>query len=178
MPNWCGAGWDVTLPKEKADRFLNYFLDGQNDNSSVNLNRLKGKLLYRTFIYPDTIKKIDVDNILCKLSFYSDTAWSMDVIVYPPDCSDKDSAGVNHVVSLEDVCKDCGVTTLQINAEELNEGFRQDIRYDPATGVSFDQHDIETKTCDDCGDFWVTEDYPNATHCPSCGSKNINGGEE
>lgn len=166
MPNWVGTSWNVTLPTKNVQRFLNYFLTSDEDD------KLRGRYLYRTFIEKDSVHSVEsMPGVSC-LSFYSNSAWSLESILveYEPD-----DRGIYRCIPLDWVCKDCEVQFLKAVGDEPNMCFRQFIEFDPDSGeLYFDSEDLTSWCCDNCNTFGYWEDESpdvDKTICPACGHK-------
>lgn len=163
MPNWVGTSWNVTLPTDKVKRFLNYFL------ASNEVDKLKGRFLYRTFIDTNSIDTVETRPGITALSFFSDSAWSLGSILV-----DHDKDGRVICPSLDWVCKDCSVIDLKAKGDEPMMGFREFIEWDPDNGLFHDSEDVTIWCCDECNTmgYWEDED-PDADRnvCPACGHK-------
>lgn len=163
MPNWVGTKWNVTLPTDKVKRFLNYFL------SSDEIDQLRGRYLYRTFIEQDSIDSVETTPGISALAFFSYSAWSLESILIEHE---KDGKVI--CPSLDWVCRDCGVIHLKADGDEPMMAFREFIEWDPQNGLSHDAEDVTIWMCEHCHTmgYWEDED-PDAdrTICPSCGEK-------
>ena len=169
MPNWVTTSWAVCLPKKNTKRFLGYFLDWSCDKSNV--NHLKGRFFYRTFIDEDSIEIEDdpSDSNLNLLRFCSDTAWALENLMIPHTGED----GINHCVTIEWVCRDCEVVDLQCDGDEPGMGFREHICFDPKTGIGYETENVTPCYCDKCNSMWYAEDYDEGWEgiCPFCEEK-------
>ena len=168
MPNWVSTNWNVTLPTEKVKRFLNYFLDwNESDN-----NKLKGRLLYRTFIERESVHITETVPGFSALSFVSDSAWSLESILVE---GDKDADGICRCPGLDWVCQDCEVETLEAIGDEPNMGFRQYLSYTKEIGyVNIEAEDVTMWMCEHCHTCGYWEDQApdiDRTICPECGEK-------
>lgn len=163
MPNWVGTSWNVTLPTKNVKRFLNYFL------TCDEVDKLRGRYLYRTFIEADSIDTVETSPGITSLAFFSNSAWSLESILVEHDPSEGGKC-----VDLEWVCKDCGVISLSATGDEPGCGFRQFIEYDEDNGIALSDEDLTPWMCEECHTmgYWEDED-PNVdrTICPSCGHK-------
>lgn len=163
MPNWVETSWNVTLPTNNVKRFLNYFL------TSNDIDKLRGRYLYRTFIVEDSINIVETAPGISHIAFFSNSAWSLESILvehYPSEGG--------KCVDLEWVCKDCEVIDLKARGDEPMMCFREFIEWDPDNGLSHEAEDVTIWCCDECNTmgYWEDED-PNIdrTICPSCGHK-------
>lgn len=163
MPNWVETSWNVTLPTKNVKRFLNYFL------TSNDIDKLRGRYLYRTFIVEDSIDIVETSPGISHIAFFANSAWSLESILvehYPSDGG--------KCVDLEWVCKDCEVIDLKARGDEPMRGFREFIEWDPDNGLSHYAEDVTIWCCDECNTmgYWEDED-PNVdrTICPACGHK-------
>lgn len=167
MPNWVSTSWNVTLPTKNVKRFLNYFLDW-NDSDN---NKLKGRLLYRTFIDRESVHITETDPDTSHIAFFADSAWSLESILIE---GDKDKDGICRCPSLDWVCKDCEVISLKARGDEPMMGFRETVEWDPDNGLYHDAEDVTIWMCEECHTMGYWEDEaPDAdrTICPSCGHK-------
>lgn len=165
MPNWVGTSWNITLPTDKVKRFLNYFL------TSSEVDKLKGRYLYRTFIVEDSINIVETQPGISHITFFSESAWSLESILIEREPDEK---GMDRCPCLVWVCEDCEVIDLKAIGDEPGMCFRENIEWDPDNGLSHDVSDLTVWSCEDCHTFgyWEDED-PNAdrTICPHCGNK-------
>ena len=163
MPNWVGTSWSVTLPTDKVKRFLNYFL------TSDEVDKLRGRFLYRTFIEEDSINTVETAPGISHVAFFSNSAWSLGSILV-----DHDKDGRVVCPSLDWVCKDCGVLELKAQGDEPMMGFREFIEWNPDNGLSHESEDLTVWCCHECHTMGYWEDEApdiDRTICPSCGEK-------
>ena len=165
MPNWVETSWNVTLPTKNVKRFLNYFL------TLDNVDKLRGRYLYRTFIAEDSINIVDTSPGISHIAFFANSALSLESILVEREPDEK---GFDRCPCLDWVCKDCEVIDLKAGGDEPMMGFREFIEWDPDNGLSYDSEDLTIWCCDECNTmgYWEDED-PNAdrTICPACGHK-------
>lgn len=164
MPNWVETSWNVTLPTQNVKRFLNYFL------TSNDIDQLRGRYLYRTFIEEQSINTIETAPGVTCLSFFSNSAWSLESILIPHN----NNGGKEVCPSLDWVCRDCKVIHLKARGDEPMMCFREFIEWDPTNGLSHDAEDVTIWMCEECHTIGYWEDEaPDAdrTICPSCGHK-------
>ena len=164
MPNWVGTNWNVTLPTKNVKRFLNYFL------TCDDTDKLRGRFLYRTFIEESSIDVVETTPGISHVAFFANSAWSLESILI----EHKDDKGLERCPSLDWVCKDCEVISLQAIGDEPGMGFREHIEWDPDNELYHEVEDITPWVCSSCHTFgyWEDED-PDADRniCPSCGAK-------
>ena len=166
MPNWIGTSWNVTLPTKNVKRFLNYFL------TSDDVDQLRGRFLYRTFIEKDSVSTIETAPGITSLNFFANSAWSLESILI-----DHEKDGRIICPCLDWVCKDCEVIDLRADGDEPNMCFREHVEWDPDNGLSHDAEDLTPWICENCHTFGYWEDYPediDRTICPECGEKLYN----
>lgn len=165
MPNWVGTSWNVTLPTRNVKRFLNYFL------TCDEVDKLRGRYLYRTFIEEDSIDTVETSPGITSLAFFANSAWSLESILIEREPDEK---GMDRCPCLDWVCKDCEVIDLKATGDEPGMCFREYIEWDPDNGLSHDAEDLTPWMCEECHTmgYWEDED-PDAdrTICPSCGHK-------
>lgn len=165
MPNWVDTKWNVTLPAKNVRRFLNYFL------TCDDVDKLRGRYLFRTFIEKNSIHITDTDPGISHVAFFANSAWSLESILTEHIPSDDSHT---KCVELDWICKDCEVIDLKAIGDEPNCGFREFIEWDPDNGLNHWAEDLTAWCCTKCHTFgyWEDED-PNAdrTICPSCGVK-------
>ena len=166
MPNWVDTRWNVTLPTNKVQRFLNYFL------TSDDTDKLRGRYLFRTFIVQDSIHVVETVPGFSALSFVSDSAWSLESILTEHIPSD-DSC--TKCVSLDWVCQDCEVEELEAIGDEPGMCFRQRLGYTKDMGyIDLQAEDLTCWCCSNCHTFGYWEDQDpdvDNTICPECGEK-------
>lgn len=166
MPNWVTTKWDVTLPSDKVKRFLYHFLSW---DSEENVNR--SRYLYRTFISDDSINIVDLSNGFSTISFFADSAWSLESIL----CDRQpDEFGITRCIPLEEVLIDCRVVELTAVGDEPGMGFREFLSYTMDDGLGYDSETITQWCCEECNTFGYWEDYSpgvDRTVCPNCGEK-------
>lgn len=170
MPNWVATNYNVTLPTRNVKRFLNYFL------TCDNVDQLRGRYLYRTFIEQESIHVVETQPGVSHITFFANSAWSLESILVEHDPSEGGKC-----VDLEWVCKDCGVISLSATGDEPGCGFRQFIEYDEDNGIALSDEDITPWCCEECHTFGYWEDYPediDRTICPECGEKLYNDEED
>lgn len=164
MPNWVETKWNVTLPTQNVKRFLNYFL------TSNEIDKLRGRFLYRTFIEEESINTIETSPDVTCLTFFSNSAWSLESILIPHNNDD----GKDVCPTLDWVCRDCKVIHLEARGDEPMMCFREFIEWDPLNGLSHDAEDVTIWMCDECHTMGYWEDESSdsdRTICPSCGHK-------
>lgn len=163
MPNWVDTSWNVTLPTDKVKRFLNYFL------TSDDVDQLRGRYLYRTFIIKESINTVESSPGITCLSFVSNSAWSLESILV-----DHERDGRVICPCLVWVCEDCEVISLKARGDEPMQCFREFIEYDPHEGLSHYAEDVTIWMCEECRTMGYWEDEApdvDRTICPSCGHK-------
>lgn len=162
MANWVDTSWQVTLPTKNVTRFLKYFLE------SNDVDKLKGRYLYRTFIEKDSVSITELDNDMSCLAFVSYSPWSLECIL-----EEHTPADGGHCINLDWLCKDCEVTELHVVGDEGGQGFRQYIEYD-GDYCTLEAEDLTVWSCDNCKTCGYWEDYDlniDRTICPECGCK-------
>lgn len=165
MPNWVDTSWNVTLPTDKVQRFLNYFL------TSDQVDELRGRFLFRTFIVKDSIDIVETAPGISHIAFVSDSAWSLESILIERDPSE---TGGRLCPTLQWICEDCGVEFLEAVGDEPNMGFREHIDWDPDGGLSHWSEDLDTWCCNKCNTFGYWQDQApdvDKSICPSCKEK-------
>lgn len=162
MPNWVDTSWEVMLPTKNVTRFLKYFLE------SDDVDKLKGRHLYRTFIEKHSVHTTKLDKTMSCLTFISYSAWSLESIL-----QEHTPAEGGLCISLDWLCKDCGVTELRAVGDEGASCFRQFIEYD-GDHCTLDRETLTSWSCDACCTYGYWEDYDpliDHTVCPECGSE-------
>lgn len=165
MPNWVSTNWNVTLPTRNVKRFLNYFL------TCDEVDKLRGRYLYRTFIVEDSIDTVETSPGITALAFFANSAWSLESILVEREPDDK---GINRCPCLDWVCKDCEVIDLKATGDEPGMGFREHIEWTPDDGLFHDAEDLTVWICEECHTmgYWEDEEPDvDRTICPACGYK-------
>lgn len=165
MPNWVTTNWQVTLPTNKVKRFLNYFL------RSDDVDKLKGRFLYRTFIDKCSINITPTGKDTSFITFVSDSAWTLESIINEHE---EDEGGYKRCITLEELCRECDVIDLKAVGDEGGEGFRETVLYDDVSGLSYQSEDITPWFCDSCNTYGFWEDYEeniDRSVCPECNHK-------
>ncbi len=163
MPNWVDTSWNVTLPTTKVKRFLNYFL------TSDEVDKLRGRFLYRTFIVEESIDTVETSPGITSLVFVSNSAWSLESILI-----DHEKDGRIICPCLDWVCRDCEVIHLKARGDEPGMCFREFIEWDPQDGLSHEAEDVTIWMCEECHTMGYWEDEApdvDKTICPACGHK-------
>lgn len=133
MPNWCDATIEIVLPRANKNKFLDLFLEWDNDGVNDN----KERYFARTFL-ADAPKEIVVKENDIKLSFSFTCAWSVWscwVEGYPNEIT---------CPTIEQICDELDIKELTIQSSELGMYFVEDLYYDQNTdGIIYECQELD-----------------------------------
>ena len=133
MPNWCGAEFEVVLPKINKDKFLRLFLDHE-EGKNADLS----KHLARTWLDDVTEKEYTANLDYIWLSIKCEVAWSVLSCWeygYPQESN-------GECPTMDEVCRELKVKRLAGKSMEPGMGFIEYFEFTPQIGFMSESRDI------------------------------------